>query len=461
MLKSRWPHRRSTAGMLTGVAALALPALSTALVGAFAVATPMPAVARQVRRCPACLAKVVAGAELCRACGGPVRQGTGPNSLAFRRSAGYKRAESLFKSGLARRARPLLEPLAADGDARAQYMLSTLTARSRDDARRLLELCRMSAAQGDPCAVATMAEPSLEGPLPTAAQTATRKRAIARLRVAAGAGDYMAQLDLGVHLAVAGRARAELRDGLRWVLRSAEAGYAMAWYQLGDLYHYGFGPGVDWAAALRCYRRAGTMGLVNAQIDLGKRYLEADLVEANPAEGARWYRMAADQGEPVGQAGLALCYVRGAGVPKDGSLALEWYRKAADQGDAGAMAGIGYCYSEGLGVPKDDAQGVVWFRRAAEKGDAHGEFALGVSYYQGTGVAQDRAEAVRWFLKVAPKGDTRAMRILGNCYETGNGVQRDTAEALKWYRQAVEAGNDRAKEDLKRLEGRAKEPANP
>ena len=104
----------------------------------------------------------------------------------------------------------------------------------------------------------------------------------------------------------------------------AERGYTGAQFNLGGIYHEGFGVPQDYAKALYWYRKAATQGYAKAHNNLG------------------------------------LMYYKGQGVPQDYAKAVYWYRKASAQGDAKAQTSLGWMYYKGQGVVQDYIQAAKW-----------------------------------------------------------------------------------------------------
>ena len=72
-------------------------------------------------------------------------------------------------------------------------------------------------------------------------------------------------------------------------------------------------------------------GSVEAQIKLGRAYLEGKGAPKNPSQAFAWYLKAAEQGDAGGQNSLGMMYENGLGVERDYQQALNWYKKAASQ----------------------------------------------------------------------------------------------------------------------------------
>ena len=147
---------------------------------------------------------------------------------------------------------------------------------------------------------------------------------------------------------------------------------------------------------------------MQAERDLGLKYLAGDGVDANEAEAARWLMRAAYKGEPTAEYWLGTLYARGHGVPADAFQANHWYEAAAKQGNRRAMHSFAVAYFQGWGVEKNFAEAARWFRNAAELGFVDSEFNLAVLYERGAGVQQSLSDAYKWYAIAAKAGDMEA-----------------------------------------------------
>ena len=124
----------------------------------------------------------------------------------------------------------------------------------------------------------------------------------------------------------------------------------------------------DFATALREWRPLAEAGDAVAQFNLGQMYREGKGVPKDDAEAVKWYRLAAEQGVAKAQLNLGNMYNNGHGVPKDDAEAVKWYRLAAAQGSANAQYFLGLMYDNGNGVPEDNVQAYAWLNLAAAQG---------------------------------------------------------------------------------------------
>jgi uncharacterized protein len=118
---------------------------------------------------------------------------------------------------------------------------------------------------------------------------------------------------------------------VRRIIQSlADQGDAAAQWRLGRMYYYGLGVPLEWAEALRWYRKAAEQGYAAAQYDLGNMYYHGlGVPPESYAEALRWYREAAKQGHVEAQNALGNMYYHGLGVPPNYVLAYMWSNLAA------------------------------------------------------------------------------------------------------------------------------------
>ena len=151
-----------------------------------------------------------------------------------------------------------------------------------------------------------------------------------------------------------------------------------------------------------------------AQFDLGLCYSEGLVVAKDKKEAFKWITKSAEQGYSFAQSDLGVRYLLGLGVAKDEKEALKWYKKVAEQEatpttPAQSFKGtyeqnyLGDYYS----FTKDYKEAVKWYTKAAEQGDTQAQNNLGSLYYKGEGVTQDYKEAVKWYTKSAERGMLR------------------------------------------------------
>jgi len=232
--------------------------------------------------------------------------------------------------------------------------------------------------------------------------------AVNRYRKAAVQGDENAENSLGLcYLNGEGVAK-DSTEAVRWFRRAAEQAATNA----------PPGPPPDFQKTVE------TEG-AGVEYNLGFCYQNGEGVGQDSVEAVKWFRKGAERGHASAQCALGCCYLKGDGVAKDDVEAAKWFRKAAEQGDAYGEYLLGVCWSLGTGVPKDEAEAVNWLHKAAEGGNARAQSALGFSYLQGRGVLQDFVGGAKWLRRAAEQGEMGAEFNLGYAYSNGYGVPND------------------------------------
>ena len=120
------------------------------------------------------------------------------------------------------------------------------------------------------------------------------------------------------------------------------------------------------------------------------------------------FKKGAERGDAVSQFKVGLIYYGGQGVPRDYKEALAWFKKAALQGHPLAQYNCGYMYEQGEGTPQDYVEAAKYFRQAAERGNQLAQYTLGSMYERGQGVAADEVQALMWYNLAAVQGEARA-----------------------------------------------------
>lgn len=79
----------------------------------------------------------------------------------------------------------------------------------------------------------------------------------------------------------------------------------------------------------------------------------------------------AENGIVSAQIELAKCYLDGNGVDQSQSEAVKWYESAAEKGNIEAMVACGdlYCDEWNIDLEPDYVKGIKWYREAASKGN--------------------------------------------------------------------------------------------
>jgi TPR repeat protein len=88
----------------------------------------------------------------------------------------------------------------------------------------------------------------------------------------------------------------------------------------------------DYATAIQEWTPLAEAGYAVAQYNLGIMYANGQGVPQDYAEAVKWYRLAADQGDAYAQNNLGAKYEYGQGVLQDNIMAHMWYNIASANG---------------------------------------------------------------------------------------------------------------------------------
>ena len=171
---------------------------------------------------------------------------------------------------------------------------------------------------------------------------------------------------------------------------------------------------------LKWLERLGTLGELNALVQLGQEYLEGKIVS------------------------------------KDLAKAEHYLLSAYKRGNASAKTILGEVYKNlGLLYDKSEAsEAFKWFEKGASLENAECQNNAGLYFFWGKGVEKNYSKAADYFLKSANQGYYYALNNIGTAYLNGYGVEKNLDKAEYWYRKAAEKGHPDAARMLKQLEKR-------
>jgi TPR repeat protein len=199
---------------------------------------------------------------------------------------------------------------------------------------------------------------------------------MARLRHDANSGDICAQAFLAVSLDGAGEA------AYGWYLKAANQGDPFSMMNVATILLHGLEGKLSvpeactwlekvalmqtmWsgeaASKLATYHR-GAQSFAKDENGMPSRLPEIDHVAA-----VRWYKRADSLGDIDATYHLGDLHAQGAGVAVDVKAAMAFWKKASDAGHAEAPCSLGFLYISGL-VPADEKKMLQWTKLAASRG---------------------------------------------------------------------------------------------
>ena len=179
--------------------------------------------------------------------------------VATANAAPFDDAGAAYKRGDYAQAIKIWRPLAAQGNASAQFFTGIMYAEGK------------GVAQND-------------------------QEALKWFRLAAAQGNAVAQHSLGVSYAKGKGVAQNDQEALKWFRLAAAQGFEQAQFGIGMMYILGQGVTPDYKEALKWLRLAADQRFAAAQEALGFMYEVGLGVAENPQEALKWYRLAAAQG---------------------------------------------------------------------------------------------------------------------------------------------------------------------
>lgn len=218
----------------------------------------------------------------------------------------------------------LVQPLAMEGDAMAQFLLGGFYSRG-------------------------------EGVLQD------EEKAVAWWRKAAEQGLASAQNELGVALTDGrGVDEPDPVQAVAWYRRAAAQGLTVAEANLGLMYWNGLGVPQDDRQAIALFEEAAGKGLGWAQFYLGEAYENGRGVNMNTRKATEWYLMAAERDYTEAQYALGRMYFTGRNVRRNFALATAWLSRAARSGHEPAAATLSGALSQ---LPRRRLRGATEVRQ--------------------------------------------------------------------------------------------------
>ncbi|HXR47385.1 MAG TPA: tetratricopeptide repeat-containing serine protease family protein [Candidatus Limnocylindrales bacterium] len=261
---------------------------------------------------------------------------------------------------------------------------------------------------------------------------------------------------VGYHFLIADSPDYNPAKAFDFFLRGAKLGDSGCDYFAGDAYLKGNGTATNITEGIHWIEKSADQGYATAQLDLARRYYAGDALAKNLTNAIHYYELTADNQHDDYRANLAqrtLDFIYSTDVTNDVEAA-KWCRKAAEGGDEISQYNLGVKYENGNGVSVDYAESGKWYQKAADQDFAPAEANLGGCYHDGQGVPRDFVESVRWWRKAAEQGNAVGEYNLGACYANGEGIPKNYLEAYKWINLASAQDYDVAKKFLPILERR-------
>ncbi len=156
------------------------------------------------------------------------------------------------------------------------------------------------------------------------------------LRAGIAAQDPAAEYELAIRYAEGRGVTQSADESVRWLDRSAKAGFVPAEFRLASAMEKGDGIKRDIQGARRLYMAAAEKGHAKAMHNLAVLYAEGIDGKPDYRTAAQWFRKAASRGIADSQFNLAILYARGIGTEPNLAESYRWFALAAAKGDQDA-----------------------------------------------------------------------------------------------------------------------------
>lgn len=253
--------------------------------------------------------------------------------------------------------------------------------------------------------------------------------------------------------------------------RKANAGELEAQHELGLRYLLGEGVVADTAKGAYWIGRAADRGYTEAQYNMAIVWFNGWGGEWNPFKTFDLLLACAEKGMPESQHLLGMFYTENLVVPRNWEEGYRWVKKAADAGYAPSRETLKDFEARGLGVPKDTS------KAAAQQSKPQSRLALGFVFQDSetdTTTTSDKillqdalreatpqlrqalglqkstekidldSTGLKALRDAAEEGSPEALAILGRNYERGTVVPKDLILATVYYLRAIRMSSNRA-----------------
>jgi len=210
-----------------------------------------------------------------------------------------------------------------------------------------------------------------------------------------------------------------------WYQKAADNGNCCGLYSIGLCYLDGKGVQQSYEKGFNLLQKAKSKNCEYAKSYLRENYYGPELAGK------------ASAGDSEAQLMLGRCYLEGLGIEKQPEVGFVWIKKAADNGNKNALNVIGVLYEKGIGTEKNAMKAIDSFKKASDKGNANAQTRLGDIYMKGELVSKDMNESVKYLNLAAKAGETRAQNNLAWILATStNSSLRNGKRALALAMQA-------------------------
>lgn len=235
------------------------------------------------------------------------------------------------------------------------------------------------------------------------------------LKLAADQGDGEAENDYAeLLLNNTHKTSDDIKDGISYLIRSTEAGYLLAYFNLGLIYYNGEIVPKDLSKALAYWTKGGNAGMGACSRNAASMYRDGEGVPKNLDLSLRWYKQAIHQEDSVAAVTVGLAYFLGEDFGEQNyAKAKAYFEKGAEFGNSDALYYLGRIYADGLGVEQDDKKALEFFKNGvdADNASCKVEYAIFLAESLG-GLSQDLNLSITLLEQAWDQGNNSAPDVL-------------------------------------------------
>lgn len=229
--------------------------------------------------------------------------------------------------------------------------------------------------------------------------------------------------------------------------KSASAGFADGYFQVGYSFHEGLGCLADQSKAIDAYTKAlalnpkssaslNNLGSIYKQQCMDTSHRSGSAYERSHQQMLEAYYKADELKCDYAAFNLGLLAYDGILVPKDLSAAYSYFETAAARGYPAAKVHfrLGQMLEKGEGVPYSLKEAAFHYRLATLDGSEDALIKLCDIYTTRPGFVQNHERAIYWLSRLAQRGNMGAMVTIGDTLIR----KGDYAEAFRFFRPGIE-----------------------
>ena len=232
---------------------------------------------------------------------------------------------------------------------------------------------------------------------------------------------------------------------LFWLLKSAEQNYFQAQCYLSDYYSDGIDTPIDYIKSRDWLTKAFIIAPENEKGNIANKigYSFEHQNEKDMKEAVKWYMKGVEYSNSEAEYNLAICYEEGTGIEQDNKKAFDLAVGMREKMNNNRLLLVGRYYSAGIGTSVDNTESRKWLMQALfsapenEKGSIANE--IGCTYEHEN--EQELKEAIKWYIKGAEHGNRAAIHNLSTFYENNSGTEQDNKKLFNLALKLVENFN--------------------